>query len=114
MSDEEPDEESHEGGGSEEELHEDGGDVDAKVEEADSGAIIGADDGSSDEEDAPPPKVSFIQQWRNKLKGATQPATTYGPPYLQGMPKIDQSLIDECDMVIDTLSFCWVVLFSQR
>ena len=32
------------------------------------------------------------------MKGTATPAQTYGPPYLEGEPKINQTLIDECDM----------------
>ena len=96
MSDEEHDEESHEGGEGEEDSHE-GGEGDNEDENKDD--IGGGDDGSSDEEEAPPPKESFIQKWKNLITGKAQPATTYGPPYLKGMPQIDKTLIDECDMV---------------
>jgi len=56
------------------------------------------DDGDSSDDEKPPPTESLLQKFYSVMKGTAQPATTYGPPYLQGQPKIDQTLIDECDM----------------
>lgn len=53
-----------------------------------------------DEDDAVPvpQKLSFLQTIKGYVSGAIVPAITYGPPYLVGMPEIDQTLIDECDL----------------
>ena len=95
MSDEEG--EDHEDHDDEEHDEEDGDDQEAEG----AGAIEGAggdESGSDDEQDKPPPKDTLLQKIRKMLKGVSEPATTYGPPYLTGMPKIDITLIEECDM----------------
>lgn len=56
------------------------------------------EDGDSSDDEKPPPQESLVKKIYSYIKGTAVPATTYGPPYLQGHPKIDQSLIDECDM----------------
>ena len=92
-----------EGGGGEE-AHEEGSDSDGEAGEESIGTatlagMAGDGDDDSDDEKAPPPKENWIQKIKSMIKGTAIPATTYGPPYLTGMPQIEKTLIDECDMM---------------
>lgn len=61
--------------------------------------MVGLDDGEDSDDDVKaPPKTTLYTKIKSYLIGAAQPPTTYGPPYLEGMPKIDKTLIVECDM----------------
>jgi hypothetical protein len=55
------------------------------------------DEDSEDDVEPPPPPPNLVQRIRAYLTGAVEAAQTYGPPYLQNQPKIDKSLIEECD-----------------
>eukprot|EP00615_Pteridomonas_danica_P015922 CAMPEP_0114379504 /NCGR_PEP_ID=MMETSP0102-20121206/2276_1 /TAXON_ID=38822 ORGANISM="Pteridomonas danica, Strain PT" /NCGR_SAMPLE_ID=MMETSP0102 /ASSEMBLY_ACC=CAM_ASM_000212 /LENGTH=461 /DNA_ID=CAMNT_0001534573 /DNA_START=11 /DNA_END=1393 /DNA_ORIENTATION=- len=68
-------------------------------DEEEEGAMVGLDeDVDSDDDVKAPPKSTIYSKFKDFIKGRAAPAQTYGPPYLEGMPKIDKTLIAECDM----------------
>lgn len=92
---------SDEEGAGENESREVDGEDDDLEDDNDEGitSLAGMDAEDEDSDDGkPPPKETFLQKLKSFIKGTAQPATTYGPPYLEGMPEIDITLIEECDM----------------
>lgn len=80
------------------EEEEEEGEGEEQNEEEEEEPMVGLDDEDSDDEVKAPPKTTLYTKIKSYITGTAVPPTTYGPPYLKGMPKIDLGLIEECDM----------------